>query len=184
MTENITQTTPQELASQAQSAYEAEEFQQAARLFEEVARLYKLAEEDVLAAEALNNRSVALLKAGDAKGAFAAADGTDQVFAAVGDLRRQGMALGNMAAALEDLKERERAMDLYRQSAGLFEKIGESDLRALVLQRISAIQLHQGKRIEAMASMQDGLAQKKRLSLADRILKGLLRLIGKMSNRS
>jgi predicted negative regulator of RcsB-dependent stress response len=102
----------------------------------------------------------------------------------VGDLRRQGMALGNMAAALEDLKERERAMDLYHQSAGLFEKIGESDLRALVLQRISAIQLQQGKRMEAMASMQDGLAQKKSLSLTDRILKGLLRLIGKMSNRS
>lgn len=184
MTENITQFTPQDLASQAQSAYEAEEFQQSARLFGDAARLYKQSEEEVLSAEALNNQSVALLKAGDAKGALAAAEGTDQVFAAIGDQRRQGMALGNMAAALEDLKERERAMDLYRQSAALFEKIGESDLRALVLQRISAIQLQQGKRIEAMASMQDGLAQKKSLSLTDRILKGLLRIIGKLSSRT
>ncbi|TLN18995.1 hypothetical protein FDZ74_06390 [bacterium] len=182
--DNITQITPKDLTSQAQSAYEAEEFQQAARLFGESANGYKAAGDDVLAAEAMNNQSVALLKAGDAKGALAAAEGTDQVFASVGDQRRQGMALGNMAAALEDLKERERAMDLYKQSAALFEKIGEPDLRALVLQRISAIQMHQGKRIEAMASMQDGLSQKKSLSLTDRILKGLLRFIGKLSNRS
>lgn len=184
MTDHTTPLTPQELTTQAQSAYEAEEFQQSARLFGEVAALYQQLEEDVLAAEAFNNQSVALLKAGDAKGALAAAEGTDQVFAAIGDQRRQAMALGNMAAALEDLKERERAMDLYRQSAALFEKIGETDLRALVLQRISAIQLQQGKRVEALASMQDGLAHKKSLSFTDRILKGLLRLIGKLSNRS
>lgn len=183
--ENITATiTPQELTTQAQTAYEAEEFQQAARLFGSAAETYKATGDDILSAEAMNNQSVALLKAGDATGALAAAEGTDQIFAAVGDQRRQAMALGNVAAALEDLKERDRALDLYRQSAALFEKIGEPDLRALVLQRISSIQMQQGKRVEAMASMQDGLAQKKSLSLADRILKGMLRLIGKMSNRS
>lgn len=176
--------TPQELTSQAQAAYEAEEFQQAARLFGNAADAYKNASDDVLAAEAMNNQSVALLKAGDAAAALASAEGTDEVFALVGDQRRQAMALGNMAAALEDLKERERAMELYRRSAELFEKIGEPDLRALVLQRISSIQMQQGKRIEAMATMQEGLSQKKNLSLADRILKGLLRTIGKMTGRS
>jgi tetratricopeptide (TPR) repeat protein len=182
--ENITASTPQDLTTQAQSAYEAEEFQQAARLFGNAADLYKITNDDVSAAEAMNNQSVALLKAGDASAALAVAEGTDQVFALIGDQRRQGMALGNMAAALEDMKERERAIELYHQSAVLFEKIGESDLRALVLQRISAIQMQQGKRVEAMATMQDGLSQKKSLSLTDRVLKGLLRLIGKMSNRS
>lgn len=182
--ENTQLTSPQEFTTQAQAAYEAEEFQQAARLFGESANAYREAGDDSLAAEAMNNQSVALLKAGDAKGALAAAEGTDEVFAAVGDERRQGMALGNMAAALEDLKERDRAIDLYRRSAALFEKIGEPDLRALVLQRISSIQMQQGKRVEAMASMQDGLAQKKSLTLVDRILKGLLRFIGKLSNRS
>lgn len=182
--DNVTPPTPQDLTAQAQAAYEAEEFQQAARLFGNASDLHKAANNEVAAAEALNNQSVALLKAGDAAGALAAAEGTDQVFALIGDERRQAMALGNMAAALEDLKERERALDLYRQSAGLFEKIGEPDLRAIVLQRISAIQMQQGKRVEAMASMQDGLAQKKSLTLTDRVLKGLLRVIGKMSNRS
>lgn len=182
--DTVTSLTPQDLTTQAQTAYEAEEFQQAARLFGNAAELYKAANDEVAAAEALNNQSVALLKAGDAAGALAAAEGTDQAFALIGDERRQGMALGNMAAALEDLKERDRALDLYGQSARLFEKINEPDLRAIVLQRISAIQMQQGKRVEAMASMQDGLAQKKSLTLTDRILKGLLRLIGKMSNRS
>lgn len=182
--ENTSVTSPQDLINQAQSAYEAEEFQQAARLFGDAAGAYKNSADDVLAAEALNNQSVALLKAGDAKGALAAAEGTDQIFAAVGDQRRQAMALGNVASALEDLKERDRALDLYRQSAELFEKINEPDLRALVMQRISSIQMQQGKRIEAMASMQDGLSQKKSLTLADRVLKGLLRTIGRMTSRS
>ncbi|GAP15118.1 hypothetical protein LARV_02899 [Longilinea arvoryzae] len=182
--ENVTVVSPRDLVNQAQTAYEAEEFQQAARLFLDAAEAYKTSGDDILAAEAMNNQSVALLKAGDAKGALAAAEGTDQIFASVGDQRRQAMALGNVASALDDLKERERALDLYRQSAALFEKINEPDLRALVMQRISSIQMQQGKRIEAMATMQDGLAQKKNLSLADRILKGLLRTIGKMAGKS
>ena len=181
--ENIISTSPQELTAEAQTAYEAEEFQQAARLFSDAAVAFNNSNDEVLAAEARNNQSVALLKGGDAAGALAAAEGTDLIFASVGDQRRQAMALGNMAAALEDLKDRGRAMDLYQQSAALFEKIGEPDLRALVLQRISSIQMQQGKRVEALATMQDGLAQKKSLSLADRILKGLLRIIGNMSNR-
>jgi len=181
--ENIILNAPQVLTGEAQTAYEAEEFQQAARLFQEAADAYYKSNNEVLAAEARNNQSVALLKAGDAQGALAAAEGTDLIFAAVGDQRRQAMALGNMAAALEDLKDRNRAVDLYQQSAVLFEKIGEADLRALVLQRISSIQMQQGKRVEALSTMQDGLAQKKSLSLADRILKGLLRIIGNMANR-
>ncbi len=180
--ENPTVISPLDLVKQAQTAYEAEEFQQAARLFFDAAEAYKNSGDDILAAEAMNNQSVALLKAGDAKGALAAAEGTDQIFASVGDQRRQAMALGNVASALESLKERDRALDLYHQSADLFEKINEPDLRALVMQRISSIQMQQGKRIEAMASMQDGLSQKKSLSLTDRILKGLLRTIGRMTS--
>jgi hypothetical protein len=47
--DHTTPLTPQELTIQAQSAYEAEEFQQSARLFGEVAALYQQLEENVLA---------------------------------------------------------------------------------------------------------------------------------------
>ena len=167
----------QQLEQEASAAYQQEQYNLAAQKFEALIREYTLAGDALMAAEMSNNRSVALLKAGDARAAYEAARDTDQVFAQAGDLRRQAIALGNQASALEVLKKFSQAAELYRQSSDLLKQIGESDMRALVLKSLSYLQFQHSSKIDAMGTMSAALAAQTRLSLRDRILKGLLNTV-------
>ncbi|HNZ13738.1 MAG TPA: hypothetical protein PLA25_11115 [Anaerolineaceae bacterium] len=173
----------QTLIKQAKEAYEAEEYLQAAQGFEAAAHASELSGDALNAAEMQNNRSVALLKARNPEAALEAARGTDLIFAQAGDLRRQGMALGNQAAALDDLRRDEESIAAYQQSAALFEQAGEKDMRALVLRRVSAIHYRQKNTPAALSTMLDALNCQTRLSLQDRILKGLLKIVARLSTR-
>ena len=179
----MSETSVDTIIQKAKTAYESEDFQEAARLFEQASIELTQAGKPLDAAEMQNNRSVALLKAGKAAEALAAAQGTDQTFGAAGDVKRQAMALGNIASALEDLNRFDEAMQTYTQSADLFKQIGERELRAYVLERISGLQLRKGKRIESLATKEAAIASKDHLSLTDRILKGLLGIIHKLTGQ-
>lgn len=164
----------QDLVDQAKAQYEAQEFQQAAGLFAAAAEEYRQAGDRLNAAEMENNRSVALLLAGDAQGALEAALNTDAVFAEAGDVRRQAMALANQAAAHEELKHVEQAYELYLRSSDLFQSTGEKDMRSYVLKRVAGLQTLRGERFEAMATLHTALENSQKLSLREKALKGLM----------
>jgi tetratricopeptide (TPR) repeat protein len=73
--------------------------------------------DELNAAEMKNNESVALLQAGKAKEALQATDGTEEVFQKAGDIKRQGIAVSNRAAALEGLKKWKEALAEYDRAA-------------------------------------------------------------------
>ena len=105
--------TPQDIARTARISYEAGDYSKAANLFA-TASIAMRSSGDVLgSAEMDNNYSVALLKAGNAQAALSASQGTEIIFSQAGDLKRQAMALGNQAAALEALGKRKEALQLY-----------------------------------------------------------------------
>jgi tetratricopeptide (TPR) repeat protein len=162
------------LIRRAKETYQAGRYPEAAGLFEQAARQYSLGGDELNAAEMANNRSVALLQAGDAQGALDAVEGTDQVFAQAGDVRRQALAIGNQATALEVLKRLDDALERYRQSAALLKQIGDEENRAVVLKSISALQVRTGHQLEALASMDAALSVQKKLTLQERFLKKLL----------
>src|SRR3989337_1659580 len=144
---------PGQLAEQGKQAFAAKNFDQAASLFAEAASAY-VAQDDVLnAAEMKNNLSVALLQAGKAKAALEAAAGTDENFARAGDVKRQAMAFGNQAAALEALKKPDQALDAYERSAALFAEAGEGEMRSIVLQSAAALKLRRGKMLDSALAM-------------------------------
>ena len=89
--------------------------------------------------------------------ALAEVDGTPEIFAAAGDVRRQAMAVGNQAAALEGLKRTDEALTAYELSADLFQQVGEPDLRLHALKAMSALQSESGRRLQALATMKAGL---------------------------
>ncbi|MEN6481148.1 MAG: hypothetical protein ABFD29_03105 [Anaerolineaceae bacterium] len=175
---------PLELAKKAESCYKDEDFQQAAELYARAAQTYMDLGEPANAAEMKNNQSVALLQAGDAQNAYFFAKGTDLTFAEAGDKRRQAMALGNQAAALEELKKKDEALKLYQEAALIFEEINEKDLRAYVLKRISALQVRNGKQLNALASMNAALINKEKLTFQEKILKWLTNTVFKLFNRA
>src|SRR5512143_360802 len=92
------------LAEDGKKAFAAGQYEAAANSFENAAQGFASTNDKVNAAEMQNDLSVALLKLGRGQAALDAVLGTDQVFALAKDVKRQAMAVGNQAAALDALK--------------------------------------------------------------------------------
>jgi tetratricopeptide (TPR) repeat protein len=170
----------QQLAKEGRLAYQRGDYENAARAFQAASQGYRTAQDSLNAAELANNASVAYLKAGDSQAALQAVEGTAEIFAAEGDIRRQAMALGNLGAALEAIHRFQEAEDAYQQSADLLKQAGEDKLRLNVMQSLSNLQLRTGKHLQALSSMQAGLEDVNRPSPKQRILKKLLEFPFKM----
>jgi tetratricopeptide (TPR) repeat protein len=164
----------QALTEQFQAAYRKGKYKEAAEICGLIAAGYEGSGELISAAEMKNNRSVALLKSGQAQAALAAAEGTDEIFAAGGDMRRQAIALGNQAAAFEALGQMEKAANCYRESAGLLEKTGDKEMHAIVMKSLSTIYMKQGKQIDTVIALQASLENDKHLSPRERTIKKIL----------
>jgi tetratricopeptide (TPR) repeat protein len=166
---------PDQLAEQGKQAFRNKNFDEAADLFNQAAE--GCAHDGLMAAEMRNNMSVALLQADKPQESLTAALGTDLVFAEAKDIKRQGMALGNQAAALEALHRYDEAVEKYDLAAQLFDQAGEGDLRALVMKSSAAIKLKTGKVTASAFKMMGSLEAKDNPSFFERILKFFLRFI-------
>jgi len=174
---------PKQVESEAEAAYIAGDYLQAAHLYKTAQSGLEVQGDKIQAAEMANNCSVALLEAGKAKDALLVLDGTYEVFEGVGDIRRQAIALGNRAAALDVLKESEAAMKAYQIAAELFNQVGERDLYLSTMQALSALQLRTGNQLEALGTMQAGINKLENPKIKHRLLKRLLGLPFKLLNR-
>jgi tetratricopeptide (TPR) repeat protein len=172
-----------QMIDKAKSAYKAEDFEEAARWYERAGSQYSDQDDLLNAAEMANNRSVCLLRSGNSQAALAASKGTEKIFAQAGDLRRQAMAMGNQAAALESMQRIDEAISLYQNSNELLKQINDHDLRMFVLQSLSGLQLKRHQYLQALATMQAALDIKQKLSLRERILKKLLQIVFSLLGR-
>ncbi|HQV62368.1 MAG TPA: hypothetical protein PKV19_00095 [Anaerolineales bacterium] len=168
---------PAQIADQGKQAFESKNFIEAAELFRQAAEGFTAGNSALMAAEMMNNMSVALLQAGRAQEALNAALGTDQIFAEAKDIKRQGMAVGNQAAALEGLNRYDEAIAAFERSAELFAQAGEGDLRSMVMKSAAAIKLKTGKITDSAFKMMGSLDVKENPSFFERILKFFLRFI-------
>ena len=165
---------PQEIVDQAKRTYQAGDYTQAAREFAEAASVYASTGDALMAAEMKNNQSVALLLVGQAQAALDAAEGTEKIFAASEDYRRQGMALANQASALQALKRVKDSIEYYQRAGVSLEKAGEGDLRADVMQQLSMLNLRRFKFYDAVIALQSGLAGVKNPNMKQRVMKKIL----------
>jgi tetratricopeptide (TPR) repeat protein len=149
-------TSPKKLAEDGKSAYKRGDY--------------------LAAAQMKNNCSVAYLQAGEGEAALNAVEGTAEIFEAAGDLRRQGMAIGNLGAALEAVEHLDEAIEAYQKSAEILAQAGEDQLRANVMHSLSMLQFRQGKQLQALATMQDGLEGVEHPSPKQTVLKKMLRI--------
>ena len=167
---------PQQIAEQGKQAFAAKQFDQAASYFTEAASAFEALDDTLNAAEMKNNLSVALLQTGNAQAAYEAAAGTDEIFAQAGDLKRQAMAYGNQASALEAMKKFDQALETYEKSAALFAEAGETEMRSMVLQSAATIELRRGKVTNSALSMIGSVESTKKPNLLQRFLKLILRI--------
>ncbi len=167
------------LGDDGKQAFADGQYEPAAQSFQAAADGYASLNDKLNAAEMKNNLSVTLLKLGRGQAALEAVLGTEQVFARANDLKREGMAYGNQAAALEALKRWDEALAAYERSAELFSQAGEGDLRSLVLKSAAAIKLRRGKVTESAYKMIGSLDAKDKPSIFERLLRSILRVIQK-----
>ncbi len=172
----MTQSSPSELEKEASEEYEAGRLETAIHLYRAAHEGF-LAEEDGLkAAEMANNLCVVLLQAGRPQEALEMVRGSPEFFQASGEEDRAAQSYGNLGAALEACGEDEAAMSAYSKAAELLRGLGDQENYAYTMQALSRLQLRRGKPIEAVYSMQSGLADAPRLSLKERALRWLLNL--------
>lgn len=164
----------QKIAEEGKAFYSRKKYSSAIEKFQAARDQYQAIGDKVNAAEMANNISVCLVMTKDPQGALEAALGTDLVFESVGDKLRLALALGNQASAYEDLHQPEKALSLYEKSSDLLEEIGDRENRAIVLKRISSIQLQHGKQLQAIASMNTALQVEPSPSSKEKSLKKVL----------
>jgi tetratricopeptide (TPR) repeat protein len=174
---------PKKLAGEGAASYKRGDYLSAAASFRAAGEGYKTANDPLNVAEMANNASVALLAAGDAAGALSALEGAEETFAAAGDVRRQGMTIGNRASALDALERVDEAILAYRQAAELLQQAGEDQLRANVMHSLSALQYRTGRQFEALASMKNGVDGVHKPSPKQKLLKRLLNIPFEMMNK-
>lgn len=167
---------PITLAENGKKEYGKGNYQAAAGLFAQAAQAYMSMQDELNAAEMKNNESVALLQAGKAKEALQATDGTEEVFQKAGDVKRQGIAVSNRAAALEGLKKWQEALAEYDRAASLFEEAGEGDMHSIVRKAAANINLKRGRVADSQMDVYDSLRLVEKPSLTQRIMKFLMRI--------
>jgi tetratricopeptide (TPR) repeat protein len=167
---------PITLAENGKKEYGKGNYQAAAGLFAQAAQAYASMQDELNAAEMKNNESVALLQAGKVKEALQATDGTEEVFQKAGDVKRQGVAVSNRAAALEGLKKWQDALAEYDRAASLFEEAGEGDMHSIVRKAAANINLKRGRVTDSQMDVYDSLRLVEKPSLTQRIMKFLMRI--------
>lgn len=167
---------PITLAEQGKKEYEQENYLAAADRFAQAAQAYALKKDELNAAEMKNNQSVALLQAGKAKEALQATEGTEEIFQKAGDIKRQGIAVSNRAAALEGLKQWKEALVEYDRAASLFEGIGEGDMHSTVRKAAANLNLKRGRLTDSQMDVFDSLRLVEKPTLLQRIMKFLVRM--------
>ena len=164
------------LAEQGKKEYEQENYLAAADQFAQAAQAYVLLKDELNAAEMKNNQSVALLQAGKAKEALQATEGTEEIFRNAGDIKRQGIAVSNRAAALEGLKNWKEALAEYDRAASLFEEIGEGDMHSTVRKAAANLNLKRGRLTDSQMDVFDSLRLVEKPTFLQRIMKFLVRM--------
>jgi tetratricopeptide (TPR) repeat protein len=165
---------PLELKETGLALYRAEKYAEAAEKFAEAARVSEQNGEAGLAAELRNNQCVALMALNQWAAALAAVEQTPAVFNTLGDRLREAQALANLAAAHDGAGHVDQAAALYEQAVDLFGELGETETRAACFKKLSALQIKQGKQLQALASMHSGLALSPQLTAKEKTLKSML----------
>lgn len=167
---------PIALAEQGKQEYEKGKFVAAADSFSKAAQAYENSQDALNAAEMKNNQSVALLQAGKPKEALQVTDGTEEIFEQAKDLKRQGVAVGNRAAALEGLKKWDEALAEYDRAAKILEQAGEGDMHSIVRKAAANLNLKRGRVTDSQMDVYDSLRLVEKPSLTQRVMKFMMRI--------
>ena len=93
-------------------------------------------------------------------------------------VKGKAQVMGNMGSVLEGQERFEEAVDAYKQSATMFEQIGDGDSAMYTWQALSRLRMNQGQWLSAIAAYEEGIENMPDRSLKKSLLKRILSLPG------
>ena len=93
-----------------------------------------------------------------------------------GDLKRQGIAVANRAAALQGMKKLNDAVTEFNRAAEIFEQAGEGDMHSMVRKASAEIFLKRGYINNSQMDILDAMRLVEKPTLAQRMLRFVMRL--------
>lgn len=131
-------------------------------------------------AEIYNDLGVARRQLKDYAAAHQALDEAMNRFVELADEKGQAQTLGNRGAVYEAEGLLEEAVETYKQSATMLEKVDESEMAMYVWQAVSRLRLKQKQYIAAIGAYEEGVENMPDRSFKKKILSRLLRMPGSM----
>ncbi len=158
--------------------FRKEKFNEALQKFNEA--IEAAADDNNRAAQIYNDVGVTHKQLGDYEAAHAALDEAMNRFVTLDDTKGQAQTLGNRASVYEAEELMDEAIDAYKQSAHMFEALGENEMAMYVWQAISRLRKSQGRYIEAIGAYEEGVDNMPESSFKRKIMQKLLRMPGTM----
>lgn len=126
-------------------------------------------------AETLNAIGVTHRQRRKPEEAVAALQEAGAIFMRLGEHNKRGQVVGNLADVFASMREQEKAARGYSDAAAIFGKEGDSGKQSQVLRALSLLRLRQGRLMVAMVHMEESLDVRPRISIPQRLFRGLLR---------
>jgi len=135
-------------------------------------------------AEIFNDIGVTCKELEDFPAAFTALNEAMVRFDRLSDKKGQAQTLGNRASVYQAQGEVEQAVEAYKQSAELFEALGESEMAMYVWQAVSRLRMKQGQYIAAIGAYEEGVENMPKKSLKRKVLQQILKMPGSLLGRN
>jgi tetratricopeptide (TPR) repeat protein len=161
------------------TAFRSQKYEEAAHLLQQAYAAAQKEQNPQKAGEILNDLGVIQRELDELEAAEATLEEAYKIFSQLGDSKGQAQTTGNMANVFEAQQRYQEAVDAYKQSAKMFEAVGEGDLAMYAWQALSRLQLQQKNWLGAIASYEEGIEQMPEGSMKKGILQRIIQLPGK-----
>jgi tetratricopeptide (TPR) repeat protein len=169
---------PQTAESEGHRLFADRQYKDAAEKFVLAHRGYAEAEQELKAAEMLNNAGVAYRRTKKHKEAVAAFEQARLVFAKHDDTAREAQVLGNLGGSYSKMKRYDESESCFRQAIDLFGEIDDRPRQAETLRAMAIMQFKCGQRSKALTTYEDALRFLPNLNFLQWLARVLLRIRG------
>ncbi len=170
--------TAKKLHEQGVSLFRQEKYQAALEKFNEA--LAAAGDDTQRAAEIYNDVGVVQKQLEDFPAAHQALDEAWRRFVDLDHKKGQAQTLGNRASVYEAEEKQEEAVETYKESATMFEELGESQMAMYVWQAVSRLRMNQKQYIAAIGAYEEGIQNMPEGSFKKKVMQQLLKLPGNM----
>lgn len=171
---------PQDLKEEGMRLFQQGKRREALAAFEQAAAGFAAQEDVGNQAEMLNNIGVVQRVQGEWQTAVTTLTQAADLFQQIGDATRQAQTLGNLGDLHAGQKNYTEAARQYSNAAAQFAQSNEKEKQAQVLRALSLMELRRGQWLAAIMRMEESLQARPRLSLPQRLFKGLLRFANRL----